>query len=74
MQRAKIAILENVSVMDDYTHLFEDLPAKQLWRDMTADLGALQEVVDAHNEARLAEGKLAFRVFETTQIETAVGI
>jgi len=65
---------EQVRIMDDYTHLFDDEAAKQLWRDLTTSLGALQEVVDQRNEARLAEGRLAFKVFEPEEIETAVGI
>jgi len=65
---------EQVRIMDDYTHLYDDEVAKQLWRDLTTSLGALQTVVDQRNEVRLSEGKLAFKVFEPEMIETAVGI
>jgi len=61
-------------IVEDYTHLFEHDTAKQMWLEFTANLTAFEEVINKRNDARLAAGKLAFKVFEPSNIETAVGI
>jgi len=61
-------------IVEDYTHLFEDEVAKELWRGFSANMTAFQDIVDARNVRRLASGKFAFKVYEPENIETSTGI
>jgi len=62
--------LEQPKILEDYTHMFLDEPAKQLWRDLTARLRGLGAIVDTRNHAR----HRPFTVFDSASIETAIGI
>lgn len=62
--------LEQPKILDDYTHMFLDEPAKQMWRDLTARLRALGATVDTRNRVR----HRPFPVFDSESIETAIGI
>ena len=66
--------LEQPKIVDDYTHIFDDPEAKRMWTRLVANLTAFGAIVDARNAVREAAGKRAFRVFETANIETSLGI
>lgn len=62
--------LEQPTIVEDYTHMFLDSPAKQMWRDLSARLRAFGTTVDDRNKAR----SRPFTVFDSENIETSVGI
>merc|ERR1711959_327717 len=65
---------EQPRILDGYSHMFLDSDAEKIWTDFEDDLRAVGDAVDASNQARIAAGKRPFRVFEVSEIETAVGI
>lgn len=62
--------LEQPTILEDYTHMFLDETARQMWRDLSARLRALGATVDERNRGR----RRPFTVFDSDNIETAIGI
>lgn len=62
--------LEMPTILEDYTHMFLDAPAQQMWLKLSADLRQLGRTVNTRNQGR----SRPFTVFDSEHIETSVGI